>query len=58
MIHVSLQASVPREEMLGEPQRRVDQLQAILADDVGEPVVFELTMVPTETIEVRSGPQP
>ena len=61
LLHVNIDGLIPREQLVekpGEPtlQKRLEQFRDILSDDVGEPVVVELDVIPVELIEMRAGP--
>jgi len=58
VLFVSIEGFIPRDLLTGEAERtaRVDRLRQVLSDDIGEPVVLEVDLVPIDVISVRSEP--
>jgi uncharacterized hydrophobic protein (TIGR00271 family) len=56
VLHVSVEAFVPRDLMREGPERKesADQIRRILSDYVGEPVVLEFEITAADIIRVRS----
>jgi uncharacterized hydrophobic protein (TIGR00271 family) len=58
VLHVSIEAFIPRDLLSSEEQRaqRVDRIQQVLSEDVGEPVVLEIDLIPVDVVRLRSAP--
>lgn len=56
VVYVSMEALLPRDLFTGEASgvERVDRIREILAEDIGDPVVFELQLIPVDVISLRS----
>lgn len=55
VLHVSVDARATRDRV-GQAQERLDGFRRRLSDDLGEPVVVELDLIPIEVMHLRSAP--
>lgn len=58
VLHVLVEGVMPRTLVAGEAERvaRVNRIRRILSEDIGEPAILEVEMIPVDVIRVRSHP--
>ena len=58
VVFVSIEGIIPRDLLTSETERseRVDRIRQILSEDIGEPVILEVEMIPVDVLLVRSEP--
>ncbi len=55
VIHVSADGYTQKDAM-SDAQERVNEFQKLLSEDIGEPVILELDIIPVDIVKIRSAP--